>query len=366
MTEAVPAPRAERAWSERVSRRTRSARRRAVAFPELALVHLRWRQALETNASELGQLELQYSAALAAFEDEQGRIVNAYWCSSVPSAVALTVKPAHWLLRLLRKPPALRFHRVSDWATKDDSEVAGLLHQCDTLAVKAAEVLRQSTQRICMQLIMASAGHVLSLADAPSAHQTKKDKDQALRNERRVLADTRRYYEEVALREGQIVYFWGMIIGLAAVVALILAVWSFAGGVLNDNQFVASSIAGALGALTSVMMRMTRKDDTFTVDPELGRASLRRFGSFRPFLGATAGLTLYFALESGVLNIEFGEYEAETYLYALMAFAAGFSERLAKDVLDAAELTVMSVVRAERTTSTVEAPGSSSPPRPID
>ena len=50
----------------------------------------------------------------AAFEARHGQIVRAYWCSDVPSAVALTEKK-----RLRgRVRSKFGFHRESDWATK--------------------------------------------------------------------------------------------------------------------------------------------------------------------------------------------------------------------------------------------------------
>ena len=50
---------------------------------------------------------------------------------------------------------------------KDEPEIADALHECDELAVRAAQVLRGKTLHICMQLVMASAGHLLSLVDGP-------------------------------------------------------------------------------------------------------------------------------------------------------------------------------------------------------
>lgn len=59
-----------------------------------------------------------------------------------------------------------KFHRVSDWATNDEPLIARELHHCYELAIRACEVLRGRNRRICIQLVMTSACHLLSLVDA--------------------------------------------------------------------------------------------------------------------------------------------------------------------------------------------------------
>ncbi len=143
---------------------------RRVAFADLVRIHHGWRKAVDrgsqASAAEREAAEEAYHRALARFEDEHGEIISAYWCADVESAVALTAgKPSTgWLRRLLSVSP--RFHRVSDWATKDEPEIARLLHECDALALRAAEVLRGRNRRICVQLVMTCACHLLSLVDA--------------------------------------------------------------------------------------------------------------------------------------------------------------------------------------------------------
>src|SRR5918997_3788738 len=168
-----------------------------VTFPDLVRIHFRWRQAVNHDsgvpAAEQARLQAEYHDALTRFEEEHGELVNAYWCSDVESAVALTAgKPkTGWLRRLLSVSP--KFHRVSDWATKDEPDIARAPHQCDELAVRACEVLRGRSRRITIQLVMTSACHLLSLIDArgenpPQAHKA------AVAVERRALEELRRDY----------------------------------------------------------------------------------------------------------------------------------------------------------------------------
>ena len=144
-------------------------------FEELVDAHWNWQQNRD-QASESA-----YRAKLAAFEDECGEIVDSYWSTSVPSAVALTER------RRRGRSPELRFHRVSDWATKNEPEIATLLHKCDELTIKIARILRAPTRDIVMRLVVSSATHLLSLVDGRAEHRRHDDRSE----ERRVGKECR-------------------------------------------------------------------------------------------------------------------------------------------------------------------------------
>lgn len=303
-------------------------------FEEVVDAHWRWRRD--------SSVEEEYRAKLARFESEFGNIVDSYWCESVPSAVALTDKPRRG------RPSALEFHRVSDWATKDEPKIAQLLHQCDQLTIKIARILRGPTRGIAMRLVMASATHLLSLVDEPAEHRRGADKEAALTYERDELAKARLYYEEVGLRQAQLTYLCGMIFGAVLISALALGIWAITGRDFSNRIVLAIALGGA-GALLSVMARMSSPKGHFTLDYELGKAPLIVFGIFRPVLGAAFGLVLYGALASSLVDVQLKSgQDATTALYGLLSFTAGWSERLAKDVLDAAENTVGAAVKARR------------------
>ena len=303
-------------------------------FEEVVDAHWRWRRD--------PSVEEEYRAKLARFESEFGDIVDSYWCESVPSAVALTDNP-----RRLGAPD-LEFHRVSDWATKDEPKIAQLLHQCDQLTIKIARILRGPTRGIAMRLVMASATHLLSLVDEPAEHRRNVDKEAALAYERDELAKARLYYEEVGLRQAQLTYLCGMIFGAALVSGLALGIWAITGRNFSNRVVLAIALGGA-GALLSVMARMSSPKSKFTLDYELGKTPLVVFGIFRPVLGAAFGLVLYGALASSLVNLQLKSgADGTTALYGLLSFTAGWSERLAKDVLDAAENTVGAAVKAKR------------------
>jgi hypothetical protein len=311
-------------------------------FEELVQAHAAWRH----DPNE--ETEPAYRTTLASFERACGEIVDSYWCMKVPSAVALTEKrQAGWWRRIAHLAPELDFHLATDWATKDEPAVAELLHKCDDLAIRISRILRGPTRAIAMRLVTSSASHVLSLVDRPAEHRHPADRQQAIAYEREQVAKTERYYDEVGLRQAQLVYLVGMIGGAILIGALAWGIWATTGRDFS-TRIVLAIVMGAAGAVLSVMQRMTNRKQGFELDYELGRTPLVVFGIFRPLLGAAFGLVLYAAIASGVVNLKLADTgNTQTYFYALLSFAAGWSERLAKDVLDAAETTVGTAVKSK-------------------
>jgi hypothetical protein len=310
-----------------------------VMFPDLVRVHFRWRRSLDDPAvgdEERAALDREYHEARARFEDEHGEIVSAYWCADIESAVALTAgRPeTGWLRRLLSVSP--KFHRVSDWATKDDPDIARALHHCDELAIRACEVLRGRSRRICIQLVMTSACHLLALVDAKSERRDPADQKTALAAELRELAQLRHDYRQAANGDAQLAYFAGMVVGIAALALL----YVFAGGILKSNESIEDAtivgclVAGAVGAVVSVIARVN--SGSFALDSDVARGYTLFLGGLRPVIGSVFGLLSYFALTSGfveVFKLPAADDTKRFYFLCVIAFAAGFSERWAQDTL---------------------------------
>jgi hypothetical protein len=291
--------------------------------------HFLREQALEHGDIYRGEAEERYREFEANFERQYGQIANAYWCTSQPSAVALTARGG----RRSKRPP-LTFHRVSDWATKDEPEIADALHECDELAVRASQVLRGKTLDICMQLIIASASHLLSLVDGPAEHEGKGKKELALKLEREKLERARAYYHQAANGQAQLYYFAGMVLGalVLGLMSLTVALGSNLGGIDNRDLF-GSLTAGTIGAIVSVMSRIG--SGHFRLEFDVGRRYPMFLGALRPAIGAIFGTALYFAVTSGVLDL-FKLPTNDThrfYFLLVIAFLAGFSERWARDTL---------------------------------
>jgi hypothetical protein len=297
----------------------------AVSFSELVYAHFNWWSNRADSVVDPA-LASRYDAARHAFERRHGEIVSAYWCSNVESAVALTEKRRlnGWV------SPTWGFHRESDWATQSSPGVAAALHRCDELAVRANTVLSGVRQRICMQLVVASASHLLSLVDA-RATTDEAATAKALKQEHASIAEAEAYYKDAANGQAQMVYFGGM-----AAVAVFLSIFASIWLAISWATPVAALIAGALGAVVSVIQRIN--NGKFTLDYDIGGPYAFFLGGLRPLIGGTFAMAISFAFTGGLLHLPVAANEsvdARRLALLVLGFLAGFSERWAQDTLTA-------------------------------
>jgi hypothetical protein len=162
----------------------------------------------------------------------------------------------------------------------------------------------------------------------PSEHHVRQVGD--LRNR---LAETTSVYLESAQRLGQREYVQGMFTGLAVVVAPVVVVLAILTGVTNlDSGWVATAAAGAVGAILSVLQRMSR--GPLDLKPEGYRATFQLLGAIRPVIGAVLGVASFVLVNGGLLSLAPpAAISNHTLYFAGIAFLAGFSERFAQDML---------------------------------
>jgi len=298
----------------------------STSFSELIYARFEWWR--EQRRDEVrGSIKTAYDAAVATFERRQGEIVSAYWCAHVESAVVLTRKKPSFPW----STPIYSFYRESDWSTHNSPEIACELHRCDELAVRAETVLTGVRQRICMQLVMASASHLLGLVDARAAHADEAETSAALQQERAALAKAEAYYKEAANGQAQMVYFSGMAV-IAIAISIVAAVWLTIGWASP----VAALIAGAVGAVVSVIQRINTGQ--FTLDFDVGRPYALFLGGLRPLIGGAFAMAIAFAFSGGLLHLPVAANEPTTdrrLALLVFSFFAGFSERWAQDTLTA-------------------------------
>jgi hypothetical protein len=302
---------------------------RNVSFPELVWLHHLRQEELKKRGHDPyeGPADQRYRKYLRWFEEEHGRIVDSYWCVNDASGVALTVKR-----RPLLFPDVVRLHWATDWTTKDKPKLMNLLYRAEGIAVRVHEVLRDTSQRLAMQSLFTVFSHVLGFSETDRAHNDRACAE-LNRETRAELKGIESYYQRAAVRSGQIVYIGGMLLGALPLVVLVLL--AFVLQLADSDAAVRTGLfcfaAGGLGALISVMSRMT--SNRVRVDWEFGKDTLRTLGALRPFVGGVFGLMTFFALKSGVVALDIVNSSKSVYFYILFAFAAGFSERLAQDML---------------------------------
>ena len=145
-----------------------------------------------------------------------------------------------------------------------------------------------------MQWIYAVESHLLGFIERTGGRADEKEMKQALDIQKDELIEIERYYARAATKAARIVYFWGMVAGAAVSAALGTAL-AFAlwygdrfdpPNTLTTQTFFLCFVAGTMGAFISVLMRMS--SNSFRVDYEVGRSTIRRLGSFRPGRARTA------------------------------------------------------------------------------
>ncbi len=295
----------------------------AVTFSEVVYAHFNWwhhREGARRNA----HVAQAFDDARIAFEKRHGEMVNAYWCSHIESAVALTQK------KRLRGAlgPLWGFHRETDWSTQDFPEVAEQLHRCDELAVRANAVLKSVRQRICMQLVFASASHLLSLVDARAGSTSETAVADAVAKESAAIDKAEAYYHEAANGQAQMAYFAGM-----AMVTAVLSIFAAVYLTLAWATPVAALIAGAVGAVVSVVQRIN--SGKFELATDVGGYPCF-LGGLRPLIGGAFAMAISFAFSGGLLHLPVAAGEStdnRRLALLVLGFVAGFSERWAQDTL---------------------------------
>jgi hypothetical protein len=313
---------------------------REASFPELVWAHFLWERDLHSGVPVQPQIEQRYRDALANFERDHGEIVDSYWSTVSASAVALTVNRPRSLLRWIGVEPRIEFHRETDWVTKHAPQTAETLQRCELLAIRASEILRGTPERIAMRRLHAVASHLLGFVDRFDGRPAPEPERIFTTAQEQELRRIDSYYRRAAANAGRLVYFSGMMYGALAVAVLGVLMAVVLGGLgateTTLKTFFACYAAGSVGAIVSVMSRMS-SNEKFTIEYDVGRTPLRWLGSFRPVLGAVFGVAAYYLLQSDILRTDPPDGNARFFYYGILAFVAGFSERTAKVIREAAE-----------------------------
>src|ERR671931_999925 len=303
-------------------------------------------------APSIDDLRREYENALAEFQEAEGEIIRAYWCSSEASGVVLTEKTKNAKkenrsgLLPWRRVGSIELHRATDWVTEEAARIAELLHSGDTLTIRVNRVLNATPRRIAMEWIFSEQSYLLGFVERTGAHPAAEELESTVRRHQEQIDRLERYYDRAASKAARIWYFAGMLGGLLGVIALgavipfvIMLFGHLDLATTSMRRFYACFVSGAVGAMVSVMTRM-RDEDRIKLDYEVGEVLIVLLGSFRPLLGAIFGVVAYFAIEGGVIGLTAPTGHPAFFYYALFAFLAGFSERFAHVILGKADLAV--------------------------
>ncbi len=193
---------------------------------------------------------------------------------------------------------------------------------------------------------------LLATADAMAAARephngSPTNAEAALSALRGLMKVARKRVSGMIQRQARFEYFQGALIGALITISMIsgLALLSSAYWPqhISTPGFVAATIAGSIGAIVSVTQRMAR--NTLVLDYTASPFQKKFLGGIRALMGSVFGAIIYFALLGGFLTMNTSGPTRSTpatfAFFAIAGFAAGFSERLATDVLERAGKSVV-------------------------
>jgi hypothetical protein len=259
-------------------------------------------------------------------------IKEVLFCDYIPAAVALkSAKSGSGRLEI-------EFVYLADSTNDTDPGIEAAVWQARTYYLDADQCgsrLRFNSIARNIFLIIAS---LLSLADEEALRGH--DAERIEQSLPRINDELKQVGTEINLAlsvEARHQYLLGMFLGAVTLVAVVIvirwvAVPDLASKVHIDNLGLETVIAGGLGAVLSVMTRITANN--LSVDPTTGKGLVRLAGGFRPLIGGIFAFAIYAFVRGGLLPIKVTVTgTAEIYFFLSVAFLAGFSERFAQDAV---------------------------------
>jgi hypothetical protein len=256
-----------------------------------------------------------------------------------------TPMPASWLRarRLLQQEDASSSAIHVELAHGDPADLKAkeLLFKCLKLHNRATEFLQPKPRKISMRTIFGVIAALLSALDSRQAAtgvaQLTDAEARCLEGE---LERAESYIDRSIQRTAQLEYFAGMLWSGIVLLILFAAAGAFAviapDVPVMKHQLVLAALAGAFGAVVSVLQRMA--SGRLRLAAEDGPRTIRILGTIRPVLGAILGVLLVVLLTGDLtpFSRKGVEVNALPFYIVGLAFIAGFSERFAQDMLSGA------------------------------
>ena len=276
----------------------------------------------EVSAKERSVLRREFAHMFDRFERTNGRIVRWYMSREVFAAAVLTDRDdiTVTLGRQLRP---------------GSEQLVDLLRRCQQVAYSSWHRLTPFDRRQCQNMIFSVIEEALRLLDS----KEKVESGGCLRALTKRLNEAEEFMLRCATRRAQGKYLKGMLGGTLITGALVGAVAL----VLIDGddltrlagQLLLVATAGAVGAVVSVLWRMTSgsfRMNLPTLSHEMKGTDVRLMAALRPVIGLVFALAMIVLVMGAVIPVDKQSGETQTALFAGIGFLAGFSERLAQDM----------------------------------
>jgi hypothetical protein len=293
-----------------------------------------------TDASRKGD-HVAFVELRRTFEEEQAGEVTEYFFGQHTNTCAALVRQAkeghaHLSIKLAyevgRTPPA--FDEMIRSLRSEERQARVVLN------ARECEIVTQEVYTTIVYLL-----NVLDVVGGQlerSAEEQDRFTDQintAVESARRELVEVRQFVARSARNSALRWYLIGLPLGVLLGVALTFVMYKapiLVSQSLASNYPMSVSLAsGAIGAIVSVMVRITR-GQSLDVDINQKRSVTIAAGAFRPIIGSVFGMAFFVLIQGDLLPIavpELADGKDPLFFFAGLAFLAGFSERWAQDTI---------------------------------
>jgi hypothetical protein len=267
-------------------------------------------------------LRREFPDLLDHFERTNGQLVRWYMAEKVFAAAALTDRD-DIVVSLGRRLPA------------GSAELVDLVRCCQQVAYSAWHRLAPFDRRQCQNMIFSVIEEALRRLDT----SRRVADDLCLAPLTKRLRDAEQFMLRCAARRAQGKYLKGMLLGSAGTGVVVAAVATAL--LVGDHftrlagQLLLVATAGAIGAVVSVLWRMTSgsfRMNLPTLSHEMKGTDVRLMAAFRPVIGLVFALAVIVLVMGALIPVDQRSGVTQTALFAGIAFMAGFSERLAQDM----------------------------------
>ena len=284
--------------------------------------------------------QTERTALLVRAFETQNDVLERYYGSWIAVAVALVSERGRERLELSVAPDV-----------RLEQDVEELLYRQVDLTFESGR-----DRALCLRMLYGVIAGMFKELDRNAATHAEGAPVESTRVEYLVAALNRAegYFRRAAQRRAQSRYLAGVIGGLTVIagVGFLLALGLSMLPDLQDQSgmYLASLIAGGMGALLSVLYGMTSGNlrlHTLFANAESSRGPLVAAGALRPLVGALSGTVVYVLLQSGFIPLKVPDGAAGTHFFIAIAIVAGFSERWARGVLAGTEERVQGATSAK-------------------
>jgi hypothetical protein len=285
-----------------------------------------------------------FKRLLREYQEAEGEIVDKYFAKHFEAGVVHTCRRDGLVGR---KSYRIRMKYPGEKVAAVQPEFEAALWRARSMEQQTTLIVTGRPRRMLLEMLFSIVVYVLGVVDSLEGVQKTAQQDgqdvtehsrlcirKALRIARSELARLQQLVNEAAIRSALRHYVFGLFLGGIALLAL---AWT-TGRVpmfepTRTQDLVRAVAAGGLGAVISVMIRISH-GQRVDVDPTQGNSMTCLAGSFRPVIGGVLGAALYVLLQAGLIPLEIpAQPDDASYLFAAIAFLAGFSERWAQDTI---------------------------------